>query len=130
MRGSRLSSRSPKRIKIILELPEWATENSQNIYVFSANELVAKKEAKIGEDRKIVYGPLEVKTVRCNRCGECCMDNDELFPFGAKPNGECSELKFSPVEKYSCGLKGMIPLGCAKGRGTKQQCIVEFVAVE
>jgi len=69
---------------MIIDLPDWINPND-TILIFAGQELVAVKEPK---------GELKIKTVRCNKCGECCMDvSNEETPFGADDEGKCKALK-------------------------------------
>lgn len=49
-------------MKLVLELPEWTKDRA--IRVLAGMEQVAYK---------LPWGPLMVKTSRCNMCGKCCM---------------------------------------------------------
>ena len=117
-------------MKIVVDLPEWATENRQSIYIFSQGELVAKKEARSNSLRELEYGPLEVKTVRCNRCGKCCMNVNDNWVFGKDKNGDCTFLGWNKTDGFYCAT-AQIPWGCAKGHGKiGDECCIKFEAVE
>lgn len=62
-------------MKIEFEVPEWAIR--RHIYIFTGNELLAKKECRIlhkNGEHVAEYLPLRIKPEngRCNRCGNCC----------------------------------------------------------
>ena len=115
-------------MKISLNLPEWATENGQSIYIFAGGELVATKLAKIGKHRKIEYEKLKVKTIRCDRCGRCCLNTTVGHKYGRRPDGSCMRLKFDEGIGYTC--KDM-PLSCAIGKGEPQEnCCIKFEEIK
>lgn len=67
-----------------IEIPDWVNPND-TILVFAGQELIAIKEPKSN---------LKIKTVRCNKCGECCMDvPNNVTPFGSDDEGKCKALK-------------------------------------
>jgi len=85
-------------MKIEIEIPEWAGERT--IMIFAGQEPIAYKH----------YGkPLKVKTVRCNRCGECCLTvpDDKLF-CGTNGEGKCNDLRADGL----CGSGVWKPFCC------------------
>jgi len=62
-------------MKIEIEIPEWAY--GKPVYVIAGKELLAYQEAIVGHKdghHVVSYGPLKLKTERCNGCGQCCKD--------------------------------------------------------
>ncbi len=112
-------------MSVILQIPVWA--ESRNIYVFAGREVIA---------RKLINGPWEVKTARCNLCGECCRSVPPQWPFGRTPDGVCAKLKFEKIihadgrieEGYFCMAKGdVVPFTCCKGRHEDPEvCSIRF----
>lgn len=113
---------------LCFEIPEWALR--RHIYIFAGREVIA---------RKLVDGPLEIKTVRCNFCGECCHDVSSNWPFGRNEEGACAKLKYEKIihadgrveEGYFCRAGGpIVPFTCCKGRHEDPEvCCVRFEAV-
>ena len=94
-----------------LKLPKWTDE--RNVRVFAGIEAVAKRE------KGIWY----IKTVRCNMCGECCMNVPEKWPRGQdKDTGHCLHLKYEANE-YLCDLGWNRPFACcAEGAEGEDFC--------
>ncbi len=115
-------------VLIQLEVPEWA--EGRHIYIFAGREVVA---------RKLIDKPFEIKTVRCNLCGECCHHVSSSWPFGRNEEGACAKLKYERVkhadgridEGYFCRASGpIVPFTCCKGRGMDPElCCVRFKVV-
>ena len=123
-------------IKVIL--PDWCDD--KHIRIFAGIELVAR--SMIGEDGR---KPLQVKKVRCNKCGKCCMNvnidrrDDDLGGgekkdvFGrksdddgteAKEKGWCEFLKKYGGEYY-CEIDR--PFGCCAASPHQEEfCSVEW----
>jgi hypothetical protein len=71
-------------MKVEFELPDWVSKH-QPLMLLAGQELVAFKWP--GQDWKI-------KIVRCNKCGECCLDiPNEHTPFGSDSEGKCNALQ-------------------------------------
>lgn len=109
-------------VLITLEVPEWAEE--RHIYVFAGREVIA---------RKLVDKPLEVKTVRCNLCGECCRNCSDDWMFG-QTNGVCNHLRYERTpngDGWFCKLRGdIVPFTCCKGKYEDlEKCCIRFEEV-
>lgn len=87
-------------MKIKLEIPDWAVNG--RLVILSGTELVASKEPEANH--------WLVKDVRCNLCGECCLDSPNT-PFGLDNEGKCVKLVFDR-EKYWCMAKSHRPYNC------------------
>lgn len=103
-----------------VSVPDWA--DTENLYLITRSELVAKKLT--GEFWK-------VKTVRCNKCGNCCKSHPITGAyFPVKEDGSCINLVSDG--KYSiCSLGMEKPLACALGEPegdeyTKFNCCIEY----
>ncbi len=109
-------------MKITIDIPEWAQK--RHIYIMAGIEMLAYK--LYGED--VVH----IKTARCSRCGECCMNlglgSEE--PIG--PDGNCIHLD-KVGGQYVCGLHIRRPFGCSVGmqkKGSHPSCTVEYKEVK
>lgn len=82
-------------------LPDWAKD--RRLVLLSGIELVAAKD--YGHDWKI-------KKVRCNQCGECCLDMEpDYLPFGVSKEGICNMLE-QAGDKMLCKAGHVRPLCC------------------
>jgi hypothetical protein len=91
-------------MKITFEIPNWAEE--RNLYFFAGIELMAYKTAGKKE--------INIKTKRCNQCGECCRSLPKKFPIRKDENNTCVHLK-KTGNIYSCSIiLAERPYVCAK----------------
>ena len=92
-------------MKINIDIPDWTDERA--IYVMAGIELVAYK---------LTGGKWNIKTGRCNMCGNCCQGLERhSWPT---INGTCVHLKKEPGKdnpKYECSLRINRPFGCCVG---------------
>lgn len=89
-------------MKIEVEIPDWAAE--ARITILAGIECVAVKDSF--NDFWLV------KDARCNRCGECCLDNPNT-PFGVDDEGKCVKLyKDEDRGEYWCMAKSQRPYNC------------------
>ena len=90
-------------MKIELEIPDWA--DSTRVLIIAGTECVAQKL------------PHEnfwmVKTTRCNRCGECCLDGPPT-PYGLDDESKCLKLKL---------IDGQWT--CMAGMGKSLRCVLD-----
>lgn len=107
-------------MKIEIEIPDWC--NSENLYLISRNELIAKK---------LVNEEWRIKIVRCNQCGRCC----EIHPkegayYPLKEDGSCINLILDGENKI-CKLGMEKSLACVLGEPEGQEykqfnCCIEY----
>ena len=105
-------------MKIEIELPDWC--GGRHVRIFAGIELVAR--SMIGVDGR---KPMEIKKVRCNKCGQCCMGKPGTSEKGYDPEtGWCLNLKKTGSEilcdvdrPFSC---------CAASPSDKEFCVVEW----
>jgi len=82
-------------MKLTVDLPDWCDE--RNVYIMAGIELAGYK----------LYGRNEVmvKSVRCNMCGECCMNLPKRYPVDKTEDGKCihfdtkTKLCLIPIER-------------------------------
>lgn len=101
-------------MRIELELPEWAEE--RHIRIFAGIEEVAKK----------LHGKSwQIKVIRCDMCGKCCMDVPENWRFGRdEETGWCKNLIYYANE-YRCGIDR--PFTCCAGDHSEEEyCCIEW----
>lgn len=115
-------------MKIELTIPKWA--ENRHIYIIAGSEVIAKKEAN---------NPFEIKTSRCNLCGECCKNCSPDWHLGIKEDGSCHYLIYEKTyienelrEGWVCSAPSFIrPWACVKGRGEKEDhCNIKFKEVK
>jgi hypothetical protein len=102
-------------MKVTLDLPEWAMEGDLRL-ISNHMELVAYKET--GGD-----SPFMVKTVRCNNCGECCLDvGGSSLPHNDE--GKCDHLVYENG-KYFCNAGGERKVSCPS-KIKEDYCVERF----
>ena len=114
-------------MRIELDLPDWVDDGSA-IRIFKGIELVAKK---------FKDGPWQVKTVRCNFCGECCTLKGpgwQMTSIGADIEGRCVALIPKPDEpgKFVCSLGAGRPFSCcayAAGPNDEDICSIRWKTI-
>lgn len=80
---------------------EWKAQRV--ITVLADQELFASYNSQDG---------LKVKVVRCNFCGECCLDvPDDHLSFGTNGEGKCNKL-IMDEEGWKCGAGYEKPFSC------------------
>ena len=69
----------------------------------------------------------KVKKVRCNNCGECCLDVGENWTFPADDEGKCSKL-IKEGDKWVCDAKYDTPIRCVPDplKANAPLCCVEY----
>lgn len=101
-------------MKITLEIPEWATE--RRITILAGVELVAQK---------LPWSDWKVKKVRCDKCGQCCMQfkpNSNQTPFGVDDEGKCKALKLDHGQWICQGLQQF--LSCLQDPINEPECCI------
>jgi hypothetical protein len=107
-------------MKIELDIPDWCEK--ENLYLIHRNELIAFKV--VGRD-------WEVKKIRCNKCGRCCMVHPKkgaYFPL--KEDGSCIHL-VKDGKFFICCLGMEKPLACVLGEPEGKEheqfkCSIEY----
>lgn len=97
-----------KRI-LKLTLPDWIDEKT-NLFLVGGNEVIARNVGSRG---------WEIKTSRCNQCGECC-------------KGKCDHLKETAPGYFVCGNPDGQPWACVRGSGEdlgEKVCSIRFERV-
>ena len=90
-------------MKLILDLPDWATYEDAEFKLLRNQELVAFKFPK---------DEWKVKRDRCVQCGECCLDVPEGHtPFGTNGEGKCNML-VKEGDKLVCKAGYNKPFAC------------------
>lgn len=100
-------------MKVTLNLPDWINEATEVFIVTGRGEVVAKR---------IKGKKWQIKTVRCQHCGECCV-----------PSGQTEKCKWLRKEelnqeKYICSNPDR-PFHCIRGNGLldcPDKCSVRF----
>jgi len=100
-----------------IKLPDWIDPHG-TLMLLCNQELVAYKEPK---------GEWKIKKVRCNQCGECCLDvepNHVPFPI---ENGKCSMLDTSG-DKWTCKAGHKKPFACLGDplKANSPSCVIEY----
>ena len=111
-------------MKIEIELPDWVED--QEIKILAGMEMVAKK---------LPWNNYwEVKDIRCNNCGDCCMDvpvglGKWMFPVNAE--GICSKL-YEEDGKMLCGAKYDKPYRCLDDplKSNSPNCCITYKIVK
>ncbi len=105
-------------MKINIDLPNWVEE--RHIRIFAGIEEVAKKYK--GK-------PWQIKTTRCNMCGECCMNVPKNWRFGKdKKTGWCKKLVYYANE-YRCGIDR--PFTCCAGdHADEDYCSIKWKTIK
>ena len=114
-----------KAIEQMIEcLPDWA--KSQRISVLAGLELL------------VGYSPggeIEIKKVRCVKCGQCCMtlipNHPTMTPWGVDDEGKCNALRKNRSGEWICDPPGgivMKPYACLQGtqKSNTPECAIEF----
>jgi hypothetical protein len=90
-------------MKIEIEIPDWAA--STRLLIIAGTECVAQK---LPQDDF-----WQVKKIRCNRCGECCLDSPPT-PYGLDDEGKCVKLIREGEEWI-----------CTAGMGKALRCVLD-----
>ena len=89
-------------MQLIIDIPDWVSPD-ETLTLLAGQELIAVKYPR---------GPLQVKTTRCDRCGECCLDIPEgHLPFGTNGEGKCNKLT-KEGSKWLCSAGWQKPFAC------------------
>jgi len=105
-------------MKIELDLPDWVGKDDI-LMLLHGQELVAFKHP---------CGDWKVKKVRCNQCGECCLDVEPgHVPFPVE-DGKCSMLDTSG-EKWFCKAGHKKPFACLGDplKENSPNCVIEYI---
>jgi hypothetical protein len=110
-------------MKIEVEIPEMEEDEHRCIRVMFGIEERAKKYP--GK-------PWEVKVVRCDLCGKCCMNVVDGWKWDKDPKtGWCSHLVWNEGWKgYLCDFGRARPFSCSTGdEANKDYCCIEWRTV-
>ena len=105
-------------MKINLELPDWINPNGTLVILCNQETIAFKNPGK----------EWKVKKIRCNFCGECCLDVEEgHLPFGTNGEGKCNMLDTSG-DKWMCMAGHQKPFSCLvdPNKGNHPDCVVEY----
>ena len=93
-------------MRVEVNLPDWVDE--RNVRIFAGIEEVAHRYA----GKK-----WQVKKVRCNLCGKCCMDIPGPWIHGRdEKTGYCKHLKYNEGWKgWLCDMGRNRPFACSGG---------------
>jgi hypothetical protein len=105
---------------MILNLPDWAQD--QEISLTAGMELLI---------HYIPGKPIEVKRVRCNFCGDCCMDYPNS-PYGNDDEGKCLKLRRNVHGQWKCDSKFDKPYRCLQDpqKVNSPDCIIEHDLID
>ena len=110
-------------MRIELDLPDWVDE--KHIYVLAGVECVARRLTNTRY--------WEVKTSRCNMCGECCKHLSRHWPRGARlVDGKwtCDHLTYRANE-YLCDYGRHRPYECCVAdHADKDYCNVVWERID
>ena len=85
-----------------ITIPDWVSTD-ETLTLLAGQELVAFKHP---------MKEWKVKSVRCNQCGNCCLDlSNILTPFGTDDEGKCNKLK-KEDDKWLCTAGHQKPFCC------------------
>jgi hypothetical protein len=114
--------RNPKEIikELIEALPDWGKD--QRFTILLGMELYASYTPPDGD--------LQIKTVRCDLCGQCCMDmtpnHKTQTPYGVDDEGKCNALKKERDGTWVCSAGLHKPYSCLQDplkENTPECCI-------
>lgn len=103
-------------MKIQLDIPKWV-DPKQTLMLLSGKELVWFKH---------YHQPGKMKIVRCNQCGECCMDFPPVI-FGSDDEGKCTMLE-KDGDKWVCRAGADTPKRCLSDPVDREGlgCCIEY----
>jgi len=118
--------REPKEIikELIEVLPDWGKNQQFTIL--------------LGMELYVSYAPggeIKIKKVRCDFCGQCCMDlipnHETQTPFGVDDEGKCNALKRDRDGRWLCRpLGGAVhkPYSCLQDplKSNTPECCIEY----
>lgn len=109
-------------MKITLDIPDWAMEGDLRL-IRNNLETIAHKEN--GAD-----SPWQIKEVRCNNCGECCLDVGQEFMYG-DDEGKCKFL-IKESDGWKCNAGGMRLIGCLGDPDTNEydECSIKYKVIQ
>jgi len=86
----------------VVILPKWINPKD-TLMILCGQELVAFRTPE---------GDWKVKQIRCDQCGECCLDTpDGHTPFGSDDEGKCNALE-KEGDKWLCTAGARRPFRC------------------
>lgn len=101
-------------VMILQNLPDWAQD--QEITLIAGLELLV---------HKMPGQPAEIKRVRCNYCGACCMDYP-MTDYGIDDEGKCEKLE-KEGDKWICRAGVKKPFNCLQDplKSNDPDCVIE-----
>ena len=100
-------------------LPGWVGEKTERIYIFVNAEIIMKR----------IGGVWFEKTVRCKKCGLCCMDKGKNSAFGTNEDGNCKYLSRQTNGEYLC-VHPDKPYWCIFNDGDVEGCSIRWEVIE
>lgn len=118
--------RKPKEIieELIEALPDWGKD--QRFTILLGMELYASHTP---------FGEIFVKEIRCEMCGQCCMDlipnHKTMTPWGVDDEGKCNALRKNRNGHWICdppGGKTLKPYACLQDplKSNTPECIIRY----
>jgi len=105
---------------MILNLPDWAQD--QEISLIAGLEMLV---------HRVPGNPIEIKRVRCNFCGDCCLDYPHS-PYGNDDEGKCNMLERNAHGQWKCQAKFDRPFRCLQDplKANSPDCTIEHDLID
>jgi len=117
-----MKRKSKEIIKELIEaLPDWG--KSQQFTILLGMELYASYAPG---------GKIKIKKVRCNFCGQCCMDlipnHKTQTPYGVDGEGKCNALRKNRDGNWICNAGTHKPYSCMQDplKSNTPECCIEY----
>lgn len=115
-------------VQMIKHLPPWA--KNQRITLLAGMELL------------VSYAPggkIKIKIVRCDFCGQCCMDlipdHKTMTPWGVDSEGKCNALRKNRNGEWICdppGGRQQKPYACLQDplKSNTPECCIGVIEID